>query len=291
MKAVAISIAVIVLVGAVTGMSLMYAQRQATEPPGNSPSVYIATRSSQPQAKLVVLAGDSLTRGSVCASYAEALEAKLDEAAPERYEIVNAGINAEFAYNVAIRVDEVIDCDPDIVVVLIGTNDANAVMMTPEDLARRMEEQSLPRVPDAEWYEHNLGIIVMRLQAETGAAIALVSLPTIGEDPAHPAYRLSGEYSRIVERTAEAYGVTCLPFFESMDGYLDKNPGNPKREYAETRALMMKAILQRYIFRLSWNRIGERNGFVLHTDFLHLNDTGADMLAEQVAAFVTGASK
>jgi hypothetical protein len=71
-----------------------------------------------------------------------------------------------------------------------------------------------------------------------------------------------------------------------MDTYLKSSPGNPKYDYSKTRSLMIKGIVKYYLFRSSWNRIGESNGFNLHTDFLHLNDIGADIVAELIAGFI-----
>ena len=286
MRAVLISIAVLVAVSAVTGISLLYAQRQATMIPANSPAVYLEKKTVDSQKQTVVLLGDSLTHGAVCASYAEKLLEKLEREKPDTFELVNAGVNARFAYNVLLQIDQVAACDPDFVIVLIGTNDAHSGLMTPEQLARRMEELSLPQTPHADWYRENLRIIASRLVEETEADVAFLSLPTLGEVPEHPAYRLSEEYSAIVKATADEYGIAYLPLFERMDSYLREHPGNPKHQYAETRSLMMKGILQHYVTRLSWNRIGEKNGFTLHTDFLHLNDSGAGMVADLVAGYI-----
>ena len=229
--------------------------------------------------------GDSLTHGAASANYVDALADKLDEREPDTYELVNAGVNGQLAYNAVLRLDEVIECDPDFVFVLIGTNDANATLI-PETQIRLMKEQSLPQVPDAEWYRENLGIIARRLVSETEAHVVFLSLPPIGEDPSHPAYRLSKEYGLIVKAVAGDYGVSYLPLFETMEAYLENNPGNPKHDHAKTRSLMMIGLLKHYIFRSTWNRIGEENGFTLHTDYLHLNDIGSDMVAGLAAGFI-----
>jgi len=289
MKALAIFVAVLVGVGALTGFALLYAQRQATKLPDNSPAAFIESGAAAPGKTVVALAGDSLTHGAAGANYVDLLENKLPVEAGG-YELINAGVNSELAYNVALRLDEIAACNPDFVIVLIGTNDANS-RMSEENLARYMKEQKPPQVPDAAWYRENLELIASRLKSGTKATVAFLSLPTMGEDPEHPAYRLSGEYSLIVKEVAEEYGCAYLPLFETMDGYLRARPGKTEYDYSETRALMMKAVLKHYILRQSWNRIGARNGFILHTDFLHLNDTGADMLAGIVAEFLTGRSE
>ncbi len=285
MKALVISIAVLVFVGAVTGFTLMYGQGKATKLPANSPTAFLKTEPSDQNRSVVAFVGDSLTHGAVSANYVDALALKLDEQAPQRFELINAGVNAELSYNVLLRLDEVIACTPDFVVVMIGTNDANA-LMSPENLERYMEQQALPQVPDAEWFRRNLRKISSRLQSETDAVIVFLSLPTMGEDPEHPAYRLSKEYSLIIKDVASEQGVFYIPLFETMDAYLNSRTGTPKYDYSQTRSLTVKGVFKHYVLGQSWDRIGESNGFILHTDFLHLNEEGAEMVTGLVADFL-----
>ncbi|MBN1686507.1 MAG: SGNH/GDSL hydrolase family protein, partial [Spirochaetales bacterium] len=280
-----ISFAALVLVGAITGVTLIYAQRQATRLPADSPSAFVDSRKDNPHRAVIVLVGDSLTHGAVTANYVEALAAKLNSVSPGMYQLVNAGINSELSYNVTTRLDDVIRCAPDFVVVLIGTNDANA-QISQENMDRYIHEQELPQAPDAEGYRENLRLIAGRLKIETEAEIAFLSLPTMGEDAESRAYRLSEEYSRIIKDTCGEYDVSYLQLFETMDSYLRLHPGRAKHEYSKTRALMMRGVLKRYVLGQSWNRIGASNGFSLHTDHLHLNETGADMVAELVLDFI-----
>ena len=289
MKLLIISLSVLIAVGAVTGLTLVYLQRQATGLPDNSPAAYLGSKENDPQKQIVVLLGDSLTHGSASANYVDALADKLEKKKPNAYTVINAGVNSQFAYNAALRIDEVIKCSPDFVFVLIGTNDLNALLI-PETLSRAMKEQSLPQIPDAEWYLKNLGIIARRLQSETSSQIAFLSLPPIGEDPSHPAYKMSREYSLIVKTAADHFGVSYLPLFETMDAYLERNPGSPKYDHSTTRSLMMKSVAKHYLLGSTWNQIGESNGFRLHTDFLHLNETGAGIVADIVAGSILGLS-
>ena len=105
---------------------------------------------------VVVCLGDSITHGTISSNYVESLASRFDA---EKYDFVNAGINGDLAYNALERLDEVIECKPDVVTILIGTNDANA-LTNQGNLRRYMKEQHLPKVPDEQWYRDNLTRII-----------------------------------------------------------------------------------------------------------------------------------
>ena len=72
--------------------------------------------------KLICL-GDSITRGQVSADYVALLRTRLPDDT-----VINAGVNYEPSSELVKRLDAVIAQDPDVVTVLIGTNDANATL-------------------------------------------------------------------------------------------------------------------------------------------------------------------
>ena len=78
---------------------------------------------------LVVCAGDSITHALMSADYLRMLEQALGD---QGYEFVNAGWNGDLAYNLGARLDDIIDCNPDVVTILIGTNDAAAHIEAPQ---------------------------------------------------------------------------------------------------------------------------------------------------------------
>ena len=146
--------------------------------PENSPSAFLGRGRQSTTRTLVACAGDSISRGAVSANYVEMLERRF---AADGYEFVNAGVNGQLAYNLLQRMDDVVACRPDVVTVLIGTNDVNATFSQAwEDSYRK--EQKLPEKPTLAWYRLNVERIIDRLQAETDAKIALLDLPMLGED-------------------------------------------------------------------------------------------------------------
>jgi len=256
---------------------------QATKLPDNTPSKYLRQQiKSDGSKKVVVLMGDSVTHGRIGVNYVDMVEDQLDGA---QFEIINAGINSELAWNNLQRVDEVIQCDPDIVTVLIGTNDANATL-SPDSMRSYVRRMKLPREPDSGWYRESLSSLVKKLKTETNAQIALLSIPTIGEEANHPAFLKSSEYSSIVHNIAEETNVTYLPLHEKMIEFLRDTPGSPTYSYEKSFIGMFKAIFSRYLLRKSWDKIAYNSGFSLHVDHIHLNTAGARIIADLIGVFI-----
>jgi lysophospholipase L1-like esterase len=201
--------------------------------------------------------------------------------------VVNAGINSELAYNVLMRTDEVIRCDPDYVTILIGTNDAHGALV-PKHGKEQVKEMGLPRPPDEGWFRENLTEIARRLKESTHASVALISIPPIGEDPADPAFLMAGHYAGIIKEVAGDEGVAYLPLFETMSDYLTKHPHDaPPYTWRDQQYDMYVGIGRHFLLGSSFDDIARSNGFLLETDYLHLNSAGAGMVAGLIEGFVT----
>lgn len=252
-------------------------------PPKNTPSKYLKhlTRNKN-RNSVVVFMGDSITHGRIGVNYVEIIERKLEG---EYIEFINAGINSELTWNNLQRVDEVIQCDPDIVTVLIGTNDANA-SMAEDSMKSYVKRMKLPRDPDIAWYRESLVSLVEKLKRETTAKIALLSIPTIGEDPNHPAFIRSSEYTEIVHEAAGKMDVAYLPLHERMVERLHENPVNANYPYEKYLIGIFKSIINHYLLRKNWDELARSSGFSLHVDYLHLNSDGAQMIADLIGEFI-----
>ncbi|MHA1290105.1 MAG: SGNH/GDSL hydrolase family protein [Candidatus Thorarchaeota archaeon] len=246
--------------------------------PNNRPAKY----QKQKGKKVIVFAGDSITHGQVGENYVTMMSTRLNS---QEYDIVNAGINSHLAWNLLQRIEEITDCEPNIITILIGTNDANAATSEEEGkaYAKRME---LPRLPDQEWYQESLHKIVTSLQERTQAKIGLISIPPIGEDPEHFAHKISADYVKSIKEVASLTGVTYIPFHEMMTEYLENHPGMPTYPIEKSVREMTIACFKRYILRKDWDSIGKSKGFQLHIDYLHLNTKGASMLTNLVEEFI-----
>lgn len=246
--------------------------------PKNRPEKY----QKQEGKKAVVFAGDSITHGQIGENYIAMLSERLDL---HQFNLVNAGINSHLAWNLLQRVDEIIACEPDFITIMIGTNDANAAT-TEAKAEEYVKSMGLPRIPDKEWYQESLHKIVTSFQKGTHAKIGLISIPPIGEDPEHFAFKISSDYVKSIKEVARSTGVTYIPFYERMLEYLEKQPGNPTYVIEKAIRNMIIACVKRYILRKEWDSIGEATGFQLHIDYLHLNSKGASMVSGLIEDFI-----
>jgi lysophospholipase L1-like esterase len=236
--------------------------------------------------KTVVCFGASLTSGTVSFNYLELLGAR---PALAGFEFINHGVNGDLAWNGLQRLGRVIEDDPDYVTIMIGTNDVNATM-SERNWIRYKSFNHLPTRPTIEWYEENLQEIVVRLKAETGAKLALLSLSPIGEDLAHEANRKVEQYNKVVRRIAHDEEIDYLPLHEEMIAYLLTHEGDRAQlpamlEYRDGLHNTANA-LGLHSTGLSWDEVSRRNGLLLLTDTLHLNSIGAGIVADLIEAWL-----
>jgi lysophospholipase L1-like esterase len=236
--------------------------------------------------KTVVCFGASLTAGTVSFNYLDLLGARASLAG---FQFINHGVNGDLAWNGLERLDRVVAERPDFVTILIGTNDVNATM-SERNLQRYKAFNHLPTEPTLAWYERNLGMIVKRLKQETPARLALLSLAVIGEDLEHEANRKIGLYNDVIRRVAREENIAYLPLHERMVAYLREHEGEraqlpPRLEYRDGLHNTGNALAL-HAAGLSWDEVSRRNGLLVTTDCLHLNSTGAGMIADLIEAWL-----
>ena len=206
---------------------------------------------------VVVAAGSSTTHASLSGDWVGMLRAT----AGDRTQVVNAGRNGDTSAGLRARLDAVVACEPDAVIVLIGGNDVRDALDGDGDVAG---------------FERNLDAIVTRLRDQTGARIALLSLTPVA-DPA--AQELVAAHNAAIRAVAGAHGVSYLPAHERLRALLDAEdpaagaggPGSPA-----------ESALRHYVLRQSWDEIAAANGSTVLTDGLHLSDRAARIVATLV---------
>ena len=248
--------------------------------PENNPGAFLKRGRRTTTRTLVLCAGDSITHGVVSANYVEMLERR---SAADGYEFVNAGVNGNLAYNLLQRLDDVIACRPDVVTILIGTNDVNATFSQEwEDTYRK--EQQLPEKPTLAWYRLNVECIIDRLQSETDAQIALLDLPMLGEDLASDTNRRVVDYNAVLRAIATEKRVPCLPLRERLGALLPQN--HAPSPYEGKKGPVLRVWIKHFMQRKSWNAVSADHGLELLTDHIHLNDRAAAVVAALIGDFL-----
>jgi len=231
--------------------------------------------------RLVVCVGASIIHGSVSFNFVNLLKERLG---PRGFRFVNAGVNGDLAYNVLERLNPIIDMKPDFAVILVGSND---VMSTLSESAERnyTRMKHLPQKPTLDWYRENLEAVVNGLQQRTKARVALSSLPVLGEDLSSEPNLRTARYNEVIKDIAKSHHATFLPVNEAMTQYLRSVQKAPGRAF-EGQGLMWKAILRHSLLRQSFDKISEKNGFLLTIEGIHMNSRAGTMIADQVEAFL-----
>jgi len=248
--------------------------------PKNNPYAFMEKQCHlEKKKKHIVFIGDSLTHANISVNYIDLIKNKLGT---EKFEYINAGINAELTYNVLQRLDSIFVCEPDIIILLIGTNDSNRAY--DKDLDKRSEERlKLPQIPTKKWFIENYNAILTELTNKTKAKIAICSIPPAGEDIEHDACKMSIDYSRTIKELATKYKVTYLPVNEKMLEFLIENPSQSKYNFDDR--LIEKASYQHFLFRKDLDTISQKFGFSLLVDHIHLNTKGAEIIANLMLEF------
>ena len=230
----------------------------------------------------VAFLGDSLTQGTFSYNWIEYVAGKLKN---PPYVFYNHGVNGEMAYNALKRIEKVVKENPDLVTILLGTNDVFSIA-TEENTKRYMRGLKLPQAPSLKWYVENLEEIVRTLQKRTNARIALISIPVLGEDPKHPVYIKAKEYVNEIKRIAKEYKIDYLPLHETMEKYLQEHSSHQRISLYTGLSMMFWAYIKRKLLFYDWDKISRSNKLLLTTDTIHLNSISGKMLGDLVIGFI-----
>lgn len=148
-----------------------------------------------------VAIGDSLTAGVGATSSEDSFPHKLGEAiarSGRSVELMNLGVPAASTQNlIDSQLQKAVSADPDLVTVLIGTNDMQNLV------SRKTFESNVERIAD-------------QLKSKTRARIILINLPYLGTDdlitwPFNWIYRFRiTEFNNILKKIAESKGLSFI---------------------------------------------------------------------------------
>jgi lysophospholipase L1-like esterase len=258
------------------------AYQEIIKPAANNPARFVTGHLHRPGRKIVVCAGASIIRGQVSFNIGDYLTQKTEL---QDFQFVNAGINGDLAYNLLQRLDPIIACKPNYIVVLIGTDDLLGALY-PNMYEYYKWTKQLPRKPDIAWYAENLQRIVEILKQKTKAKIALVSLPMMGEAVYSVANHEVIKYNEAIKSVATEEQVGFLAIFDQQIQYLRENQRSSGPEYTENSKQMVWAMVDHMVFKKSLDAISIANGYLLHTDGIHLNTNGGKIIANQMETFL-----
>ncbi|MHA1637750.1 MAG: SGNH/GDSL hydrolase family protein [Candidatus Thorarchaeota archaeon] len=271
----------VISVLALVGFMFLYTFVQMSKLPDNTPIEFLKSDQITSR-KRVVLIGDSITHGRIGSNYIELLS-QWDK--DNEFDFINAGINGDLVWNVCQRLDEIVECRPDVITILIGTNDANA-SLSPESQHRYAKRNKLPTLPTHDWFRTMFTELLTELTQRTDSRVAVLSLPTIGEELGSIGFEQSQKYSETIKKIAMNMNIDYLHLNELMVEGNQSVPSETEFASRESELEMFKATIRYYLLHKDWDSISERNGFRFHIDYLHLNTEGARLIAELIQGFL-----
>jgi lysophospholipase L1-like esterase len=192
-----------------------------------------------------------------------------------QFGFVNAGVNGNTSTQVLARLAAVLARTPRFVIVHVGANDVLAIHGGAASDA----------VAAAKWdgLEANLRAIVRGLSA-AGARVGLMSLQPVGEQLGSALNQRVDRANEIIRRTADAEGVGYLPLHERLAEVIATD--GTGRAVPDSLAMVARAVVLHLGLGVSLDRIGRRNGFVVHSDGLHLASRGGRIAADLIESFI-----
>ena len=231
---------------------------QSSKPPDGSVGQFL--KRPRPAGKRVaVIFGASTIHGRVGIDALPAVRERLPG-----WEIVNAGHNGDTCAQLLARVEPVLACQPDAIVVETGGNDA-LQDRSPEDFGR------------------DLTALVDRLQA-SGAQLGLCSFQVAGDDLTTAVNRRLDEDAQVLRTLAAERKLSYLPLRERMTAELEAHPGGSA--WDENLVMVTSSILERHLLRRSVDEQSRRRGFRFNPDGLHLNTGGAGLLSDLIVEYL-----
>lgn len=266
-------------IGAILATLSGYTIYKFSQPPKNNPKNYKQNHSAK---KVVACLGDSNTQGTMAYNFVNELSQSMGE---EGYEFINAGVNGDLVYNVLNRLDDVIACHPDYVIILIGTNDILAQLTKHNEIKFELKKH-LPMKPNEAWFISNLTAVISKLKSKTQANIAILSLPLISEDTDSFAFKQAIEYSQQIQKIARLEGITYLPLNEWQLTFLEQQREKKKKRVNTSPFGFFLPSFKHYVLRKSWEEVSEEAGLILTVDTIHQNQIAASMIETLIRSFL-----
>jgi len=232
--------------------------------------------------RVIACFGDSLTQGNVSYNWVKVLS---EDFTDQGLTFLNFGINGELAYNLLQRIGEVLAAKPDVVIVLVGSNDTMGAL-NDESRSFYMKREKLPQVPSLNFFAENLYSIAGHLKDKTEARIVFVTLPPLGEVLNDKANRLLGMHNDEIRQVCESFDFDLLDLNKELVAYSNMHQDSSPYPYSSDRALIIKAAAKKYMLFRSWNQVTKMHNMILSHDGVHLNETSGGILASLVRDYL-----
>ena len=270
------------IAAAIFAAAFFYVSRIISNLPKGRAEEYLQSQDSTNK-KIIACIGDSLTHGNIGQSWVDYLR----EEFPNDI-FLNEGINANTAWQVLQRLEPILECKPDQIILMIGTNDVLGSFDVDSGL-RYKKNNNLPEVPSFEKYKEQLVELIDKIVLSS--KVALCTLPPIGENKDSLVNQHVKKFNDYIKFVADDKNLSLLPVSDSLwleiksRSYQLKSDYNPKSFPLLRR--VFGGIFHHYLLKQSWNDIAKAKGQWILFDQIHLNERGSEIVFKLAKKFIS----
>lgn len=223
--------------------------------------------------KTLVCFGDSITQGSIGDAYVRHIAAHMPHV-----RVINAGIDGDTTFNLLQRLDEaVLRHSPDVVMVMVGLNDFGTAYGERLSRAYYRRIKKVPIAIDIPAFETLYDGVIRRL-LQAGVVTVLCTPTTLGEIPDTAGQFILDGYVRVITHLASRYGLTLI---DVRAVFVEAMRADPRRG-PEYHLWLVPYDAWRVRRGMTYDQISQQRGFRFLVDGVHLNGTGATLVAQTV---------
>jgi len=276
-------ILIFILIAAATlAAAFFYVTKIISTLPAGRAEDYL-NKQSHTNKKIVACIGDSLTHGNVGQSWVDYLRLEFKDTI-----FLNEGINANTSWQVLQRLEPILECKPDVIILMIGTNDALGSFDVNSGL-RYKRNNKLPEVPTFDRYKEYLTKIIDRLSVSS--KVAICTLPPVGENKESKINQHVNQFNDFIKIVAKQKNIYLLQVSESLWSDIDSRTYPSEIDYNPKSIPLLRrifgGIFHHYIFKRTWNDIAKAKGQWILFDQIHLNERGAYIVFNLVKSFIS----
>ena len=233
--------------------------------------------------KIIACIGDSLTHGNIGQSWVDYLREEFPN-----YVFLNEGINGNTAWQVLKRLDPILQCKPDLIILMIGTNDALGSFDKDSGL-RYKKNNNLPEAPSLDKYKEQLSELIDKIAIQS--KVAICTLPPIGENMDSEVNNHVNEFNDYIELVATQKNISLLTVSDALWSDINSRTYSLKFEYNPKAIPLLRrifgGIFHHYLFKKSWDDIAKAKGQWILFDQIHLNERGAEIVYKVAKNFIS----
>ena len=277
-----LTLLVLLAVAILVAAAFLFVSRIISLPPQGRAIDYINSKSKKNQ-RIIACIGDSLTHGNIGQSWVDYLRQEFPNDV-----FLNDGINGNTAWQVIQRLDPILQCQPDLIILMIGTNDALGSFDINSGL-RYKKNNELPEVPTLEKYKEHLNELIEKIGIQS--KIAICTLPPIGENVNSEVNKHVNLFNDYIKLIANQKNLSLLTVSDALWSEINSRTYPIKLDFnSKAMPLMLKRILggifHHYLFKKSWNDISRAKGQWILFDQIHLNERGAEIVYKLAKDFI-----